>query len=98
MKKDVLILGARPYDFKDDKTGKQITGVSCHVLPLENPDPANVIGLLPTKYSLTQAEFALYASYSLPARAEIELDVNLNTGKIRFAGFDNIQTIDLDVA
>ncbi|CYV75919.1 Uncharacterised protein [Streptococcus suis] len=28
MKNDVLILGARPYDFTDEKTGNQVAGVS----------------------------------------------------------------------
>ena len=33
MKNDVLILGARPYDFTDEKTNRQVSGVSVWVLP-----------------------------------------------------------------
>ncbi|MGC4423645.1 hypothetical protein, partial [Streptococcus suis] len=67
MKHDVLILGARPYQFNDEKTGNQVAGVSLWVLPLTNEDPTNQVGLLPVKYSLTQAQFAAYAGASFPA-------------------------------
>ena len=39
MKNDVLILGARPYDFTDEKTQRQVSGVTVWVLPLVNEDP-----------------------------------------------------------
>lgn len=98
MKNDVLILGARPYDFTDEKTGNQVTGVSLWVLPLTNEDPANQIGLLPVKYSLTQAQFAPYAGVSFPAVAEMHMKLNITTKRIKFDHFENIQPVDLEKA
>lgn len=98
MKNDVLILGARPYDFMDDKSGKQITGVSCWVLPLKNEDPANIVGLIPVKYSLTSEQFVSIAGVSLPAVAEMHMELNIATKRIRFNHFENIQPVDLEKA
>ena len=64
MKNDVLILGARPYDFTDENTGKQIAGVTLWVLPLTNEDSTNQVGLLPVKYSLTPEQFSVIAGAS----------------------------------
>lgn len=94
MKNDVLILGARPYDFTDD-SGRQITGVSVWVLPLRNEDPENTIGLLPVKYSLTQEQYRLIAAKPLPARAEMHMTVNLASKKVGFEKFDNVVAVDV---
>lgn len=96
MKNDVLILGCRPYDFIDDKTGKQVQGVSCWVLPLRNEDPANTVGLLPVKYSLTSGQYAAIANIPLPALAEMNMELNIATKRIKFDHFENIQSVDLD--
>ncbi|HEM3610832.1 TPA: hypothetical protein U1C35_001954 [Streptococcus suis] len=98
MKNDVLILGARPYDFVDEKTGNQVTGVTLWVLPLTNEDPSNQVGLLPVKYSLTQAQFAGLAGVPFPALAEMHMQLNIATKRIKFDHFENIQPIDLDKA
>ena len=88
MKNDVLILGCRPYDFIDDKTGKQVQGVSCWVLPLRNEDPANTVGLLPVKYSLTSGQYAAIANIPLPAMAEMNMELNIATKRIKFDHFE----------
>lgn len=98
MKNDVLILGVRPYDFTDEKTGKQVTGVSCWVLPLVNEDPANSVGLLPVKYSLTSTQYSAIAGASLPAVAEMHMQLNIATKRIKFDHFENIQPVDLEKA
>ncbi|HEM4167199.1 TPA: hypothetical protein U1W82_002155 [Streptococcus suis] len=98
MKNDVLILRARPYDFTDEKTGNQVAGVSLWVLPLTNEDPTNQVGLLPVKYSLTQAQFAAYAGASFPAVAEMHMQLNIATKRIKFDHFENIQPVDLEKA
>lgn len=98
MKNDVLILGARPYDFTDEKTGNQVSGITLWVLPLTNEDPSNQVGLLPVKYSLTQAQFASLAGLTYPALAEMHMQLNIATKRIKFDHFENIQPIDLDKA
>ncbi|MGU8037484.1 hypothetical protein ACS6YX_10270 [Streptococcus suis] len=98
MKNSVLILGARPYDFTDEKSGKQITGVTCWVLPLVNDDPTNTVGLLPVKYSLTPQQFAAIAGATLPAMAEMHMELNIATKRIKFDHFSDIQPIDLEAA
>ncbi|HFI0677705.1 TPA: hypothetical protein ACGO16_002037 [Streptococcus suis] len=98
MKNDVLILGARPYDFTDENTGKQIAGVSLWVLPLTNEDPTNQVGLLPVKYSLTPEQFAVIAGASFPAVAEMHMQLNIATKRIKFDHFENIQPVDLEKA
>jgi hypothetical protein len=95
MKNDVLILGARPYDFTDEKTQRQVSGVSVWVLPLVNEEPDSVVGLLPVKYSLTQAQFALIAQKPLPARAEMFMTVNIATKKVAFDRFENVEAVDM---
>lgn len=95
MKNDVLILGARPYDFTDEKTQRQVSGVTVWVLPLVNEDPENVVGLLPVKYSLTSAQYALIARNSLPAKAEMFMTVNIATKKVAFDRFENVEAIDV---
>lgn len=95
MKNDVLILGARPYDFTDEKTNRQVSGVSVWVLPLVNDEPENVVGLLPVKYSLTSAQFALIAHKSLPAKAEMFMTVNIASKKVAFDHFENIEEVDV---
>ena len=85
MKNDVLILGARPYDFTDEKTQRQVSGVTVWVLPLVNEDPENVVGLLPVKYSLTSAQYALIARNPLPAKAEMFMTVNIATKNLMSA-------------
>jgi hypothetical protein len=94
MKNDVLILGARPYDFTNDN-GRQITGVSVWVLPLRNEDPENTVGLLPVKYSLTQEQFRLIAAKPFPARAEMTMTVNLASKKVSFDKFENVTPVDM---
>lgn len=98
MKNYVLILGARPYDFTDEKTGNQVAGVSLWVLPLTNEDPTNQVGLLPVKYSLTPEQFAAYAGASFPAMAEMHMQLNIATKRIKFDHFENIQPVDLENA
>lgn len=98
MKNDVLILGARPYDFVDEKTGNQVCGITLWVLPLINEDPSNQVGLLPVKYSLTQAQFASLAGLTYPALAEMHMQLNIATKRIKFDHFENIQPIDLEKA
>ena len=95
MKHDVLILGARPYDFTDEKTNRQVSGVSVWVLPLVNDEPENVVGLLPVKYSLTSAQFALIAHKPLPAKAEMFMTVNIASKKVAFDHFENIEAVDV---
>ncbi|MGT2801024.1 hypothetical protein [Streptococcus marmotae] len=95
MKNEVIILGARPYDFTDERTGKQITGVSCHVLPLTNVDPLNTSGLIPVKYSLTPEQFAEIAQTPLPARAKMHMTVNIATKKVSFEKFSDVAVLDL---
>ena len=87
MKNDVLILGARPYDFTDEKTNRQVSGVSVWVLPLVNDEPV--------KYSLTQAQFALIAQKTLPAKAEMFMTVNIATKKVAFDRFENVEAVDV---
>lgn len=95
MKNNVLILGARPYDFTDEKTGRQITGVSVYVLPMVNEDPANTVGLLPVKYSLTAQQFAEIAHYSFPASADMEMKASISSKKVTFDKFVNVKSIDI---
>lgn len=95
MKNDVLILGARPYDFTDEKTQRQVSGVTVWVLPLVNEDPENVVGLLPVKYSLTSAQYALIARNPLPAKAEMFMTVNIATKKVAFDRFENVEEVDV---
>ncbi|EWM60205.1 hypothetical protein [Streptococcus thermophilus] len=98
MKNDVLILGARPYDFTDENTGKQISGITLWVLPLTNEDPSNQVGLLPVKYSLTSEQFSVIAGASFPAVAEMHMQLNIATKRIKFDHFENIQPVDLEKA
>lgn len=98
MKNDVLILGARPYDFIDEKTGNQVAGVSLWVLPLTNEGPTNQVGLLPVKYSLSPEQFAAYVGASFPAVAEMHMQLNIATKRIKFDHFENIQPVDLEKA
>lgn len=95
MTNEVLILGARPYDFVDEKTGKQISGVSCHVLPLINEDPANTAGLIPVKYSLTKEQYAAIAQTKLPARAEMHMIVNIASKRVAFDKFTDLIPVDI---
>ena len=98
MKNDVLILGARPYDFTDENTGKQIAGVTLWVLPLTNEDSTNQVGLLPVKYSLTPEQFSVIAGASFPAVAEMQMQLNIAPKRIKFDHFENIQPVDLEKA
>ena len=98
MKNDVLILGARPYDFTDENTGKQIAGVTLWVLPLTNEDSTNQVGLLPVKYRLTPEQFSVIAGASFPAVAEMHMQLNIATKRIKFDHFENIQPVDLEKA
>ncbi len=52
---NTLFLGARPYDFVDDKTGKQVTGVSIHIA--EN-GMDNATGYVSSKISMSNDGFA----------------------------------------
>ncbi|MGT2757719.1 hypothetical protein [Streptococcus ovuberis] len=95
MKNEVLVLGARPYDFIDERTGKQVTGVSCWVLPLINEDPANTVGLLPVKYSLTPEQYAQIAHVKLPAQGEMLMSLNIATKRIKFEKFGELAPVDI---
>ena len=55
----------------------------------------NVVGLLPVKYSLTQAQFALLAQKPLPAKAEMFMTVNIATKKVAFDRFENVEAVDV---
>ncbi|WP_174851499.1 hypothetical protein, partial [Streptococcus suis] len=82
----------------DEKTGNQVAGVSLWVLPLTNEDPTNQIGLLPVKYSLTQEQFAVIAGASFPAVAEMHMQLNIATKRIKFDHFEKIQPGNLEKA
>ncbi len=94
MDTDVIILGARPYDFEDKQTKKQITGVSVHVLPLDAGD-ADVNGLIPVKYSLTNEQYKALSFTTLPARAVLTLSYNLSSKRVSFSKFSEIEAIVL---
>lgn len=94
MNTDVIVLGVRPYNFEDERTGKQISGASVYVLPLENDD-VEVSGLIPAKYTLTMEQFKEIANVSFPARAKMSMTFNLSTKKLRFDRFSNFEPLTL---
>lgn len=94
MNTDVIILGARPYDFEDNQTKKQISGVSVWVLPKETDD-LNVNGLLPVKYTLDKEQYKEIAQIPLPAQAELLLSYNITSKRVKFKAFQNIEPIEL---
>ncbi|NQI65421.1 hypothetical protein HO595_10935 [Streptococcus suis] len=65
---------------------------------MTNEDTANQIGLLPVKYSLTPEQFSLIANSTFPAVAEMHMQLNIATKRIKFDHFENIQPVDLDKA
>lgn len=94
MNTDVIILGARPYNFEDNQTKKQISGVSVWVLPKETDD-SNVNGLLPVKYALDKEQYKEIAQIPLPAQAELLLSYNITSKRVKFKAFQNIEPIEL---
>lgn len=89
MKNKVIILGARPYDFKDD-AGKHVSGVSVWVLPIDETNE-QVNGLIPVKYTLTSDEYRSLANTPLPAEADLVLSISVATKKVNFQNFENVK-------
>lgn len=93
MNNKVIILGARPYDFKDD-TGKQLSGVSVWVVPIDEKTES-VNGLIPVKYNLTMDEYRSIINTSLPATANLVLSLSIATKKVKFSKFEDVESVSL---
>lgn len=95
MNSKVIILGARPYDFEDQQTKKQVSGVSVWVYPMEErADGVN--GVLPVKYSLTKEQYASIAQVQLPVTATLCLGYSVSTKKVTFEKFENLKPLVLN--
>lgn len=51
----IYFLGARPYDFTDDKTGKDVSGVTAWFC---DDEQTNATGFIPFKASYSREKFA----------------------------------------
>lgn len=71
----VLILSARPYEMKDEETGKMNTGVSIWFVGTYTDPKGEVFGSQPMKASVSDSLTKPLTSAPLPAVCEVEFEV-----------------------
>lgn len=78
----MVIISARKYDFKDEKTGKQIQGYSCYGIS-ENVSPSpDVYGWYVEKFSISTDAFVSLGIEQLIASGQEVLPVYNRYGKV----------------
>ncbi len=77
-----IVLHIKPYSFKDEKTNRQVEGLSVHYLPTETLDPLTeqngTRGYLPVKETLMISEYEKFPS--VPAVYELDY-YTVSTGR-----------------
>lgn len=91
----VLILSASPYDFKDDRTGKQVKGITLWVLPLNSSD-TYTNGIKPVKYSLDLEKFeSVFNKEVLPAFATMQFEFDFSRSKVIPSQFNEFVSFEV---
>lgn len=68
----VIVLGAKPYDFKDDETGQRVVGAKVHFLVPDQEDQ-NAIGYVPKATSVPMDVYERMKQLQYPFEAEVIL-------------------------
>lgn len=91
----VLLLSSTPYDFKDEQTGRQVTGLTLWVLPLSSSDKYTN-GIKPVKYSLNKQEFeALFNSIELPSYATMQFEFDFSRSRVTPTYFSDFEVLEV---
>ena len=85
---DVLILSVTPYDFDDQKTGRNVKGLTLWLLPLVSNDKYTN-GIKPAKYSLQIEMNECFEDVKLPAFAQMSFDFDFSRNKVFPNNFSN---------
>lgn len=90
VEKTVMILGMFPYNFKDEKTGNQISGCTLHYC---DPDESveNGIGVKPVKSKIELEEFAKHQYSSFPATATLKGYISLSNMRLEVKSIENVE-------
>lgn len=91
---EVLLLSATPYDFTDQTTNRQVTGLTVWLVPLKSSDKYTN-GIKPVKYSLPADLESLFNGITLPAFAEMEFEFDFSRNKVNPSYFDNFNEMKL---
>lgn len=91
---EVVVLSVTPYDFKDQSSGRQVTGLTVWLVPLNSSDEYTN-GIKPVKYSLPAEKESLFNGVSLPAMAEMQFEFDFSRNKVNPSYFDNFKEMKL---
>lgn len=91
---NVLVLSITPYDFKDQSSNRQVTGLTVWLVPLNSTDEYTN-GIKPVKYSLLAEKEELFSSVSLPAIAEMEFEFDFSRSRVNPSYFSNFRELKL---
>lgn len=97
----VFVLNAMHYDFTDEKTGKQISGINLnYISPDVYYDNLDYVGLLPSKLKISQEVFDKYKlkNQKYPFTADLSFDMSITPKGKSFpvlTKIENIKSIEL---
>ena len=80
----ITVVGCRPYDFKDDQTGRQVAGLSVYYTAPDAGDSTlhgEIAAKLSVKLGTELYDRMLSADYSEPFLAETVFDMNPGSKK-----------------
>jgi len=89
---EVILIGLNPYQFEDEKTGRQIEGTKAHYAVI-GEDLPNGVGLNPTSTRLDYQDFGKYSDLTLPCFATLHGQVRLSNMKFEASHFDNFRPL-----
>lgn len=89
---EVILIGMNPYNFTDEKTGREISGTKAHYAVI-GEDLPNGIGLNPTSTRLEYTDFGAYTGVEMPCYATLKGVVRLSNMKFEAESFTNFRPL-----
>lgn len=97
MVQKMLVLSASRYDFEDSASHRQVRGLSVITASTSpSSSSADVVGSKPTKNTLPYDRFSEFSDVVLPAIADVDLEIDMNSMKavpLRFSNFVPISSL-----
>lgn len=94
----VIVLGVKPYDFKDEETGQRVIGAKVHFIVPDQEDQ-NAVGYIPKSTPISIEVYERMKQLQYPFEAEVVLE-NVFTSRgvrARVHSFEYLASVPIGV-